>query len=338
MGSGSKKKQGGLEDIAAKLNGTGDTASNWANQDRGRNEDNATKISKSYWDLYNGIGSGGAGSAGGGYQPETYKNDFWNQMQNGSLDQMNTMQHGLGGVYDKMVGKYGIGGEEGYNLNLRQGAADNSAQFGAMKRGLQQSGALRGSSGPGFGEQNLALAATGARTGNANSLAARLAMQKNIESQNIEGAKLGAQGATDVANMRAQGAGQVDAQELRAIEARNQAARYNSSRGDDEYNRKMSILGEQRGLRGEAGSELQYLNSAQAGYGGAGGTYSALDSRKSGLANGIGYVGTLAGAAGGLMSGGLTSGIGGVLGGLTKKVPQGLMSGSNGIGFGFGGG
>ena len=37
MGSGSKKKQGGLEDIAAKLNGTGDTASNWANQDRGRN-------------------------------------------------------------------------------------------------------------------------------------------------------------------------------------------------------------------------------------------------------------------------------------------------------------
>jgi hypothetical protein len=224
------------------------------------------------WGMY-----GGGGGGGGAYiAPESETKAFYRNRMAGKGEDFDTMRYGLGGKFKEATGQYGLLGQAGYQDMMNQNAATTAANYSGMRRGLEQSGALSGAVGPGFTEQNLALATQGARANVGQSRDARIALADKIAAQQMWGAEQGAQGSEKAQGFMGQGASGLHGLEQEENANRERAAAASYAGQQNYYAQKMGLLNAGMNLRGQAGSELDYYKVAGGMYGGSGQLYSGM--------------------------------------------------------------
>lgn len=218
------------------------------------------KVGARYDELWN-ENAGGGGGGGGGFNPnDEYNGRLTTIMETGGFnpDQVDALRGW--GVPKDFAHTGGYSDQDKTNYRLRATAAV-PGMFDGLRRGLQQRGAIGGGYGPGFDAAGIALARSQAREGAAAALNAEDTLQNNIRENKKWGASTGSDMESRIFGNQKQALDQL-IQQKNAAQARGDAA---SARN---FSERMAILSGMRGLRQEAGSELEYDEMATRGFGG----------------------------------------------------------------------
>lgn len=283
--------------------GFGDELRGYGQEDRSYQTGQRGKITDAYWDLYNGGEDDGSGGGGGGGFTPTIADARMNEAMPFYRDAMNT----------------GLFSEQDKNDWRARTALSNDSTFAGLKRSLDQGAAIRGGGYAGYNSQLAALGRDKAREMEAARLNSEGTLQSQIRDNRFRGGE---------------GVGKYDTEFMgneRMVEgmrnAAGAAAAGRASAGaDDDFRRKMSILGAMRDLRGESGSDLPYFSMTGNQYGRLAANPETAGTPWYGTAGDIAQGAASAYVGGG--GGGALSGIAGLL----KKKPKGLSYGDSGAG------
>lgn len=242
--SGAKKTNQLLEQQRNRyINPFGDEMRGYGREERGYGTGTRDWITSRYQDLYNTLGESGDGGGGGGFSP-TISDARMNEAMPFYREAMST----------------GLFSPEQINDFRARIGMQNASTFGGLQRQLAEGANIRGGGFAGYSGQRALLARDRARELERARVEGELGLQNEIRGNRFRGGE---------------GVGKYDTEymnNLRMVEnMRNQAgasaAARRGSAADDEFRRRMSILGELRGLRGEQGTDLPYFGLAGREYG-----------------------------------------------------------------------
>lgn len=284
MGNSSAKKTNQLLDEQRRTTqGFGDELRGYGREDRGYQSGLRNDITNRYWDLYNSTGEDGGGGGGGGFA--SFEPTIADARMNEAMDFYRKAQNT--GLFDQgQINDY----------RARTGM-QNARVFNALGRQLGEGANIRGGGFAGYSGQRALLGRDAARQMEEARVNSELGLQDQIRQNMFRGGEGVGRYDTEFMGNQRQVEGLRNQAGANRVAMANAAARARAGSADDEYRRRMAILGELRGLRGESGSDLPYFQGAGQQYGQG---LNAINSRQVETPwwqTGLGIAGSLAGTA-----------------------------------------
>lgn len=279
--SGAKKTNRLLEQQRSTTNDFANQLRGYGSEDRSYQTGSRGKIDDAYWNLYNGLDDGSGGGGGGGGFTPTISDARMNEAM----------------AFNRRAQDTGLYSQDDINNQRSLIGLNNAATFGGLRRQLDQGANIRGGGFAGYSGQRALLGRDQARAMEEARLKGELGMQDQIRQNMFRGNEGVGRYDTEFMN------NQRMVENMRNAAGASAAGRASAGR-DDEFRRKMSILGELRGLRGENGSDLPYLQLAGREYDSG---LNAINSRAQETPwwqSALGTVGNLAGVAAPFLGGG----------------------------------
>lgn len=284
MGNKSQQKKNKLIDTAgSQAQAQSKQLGGYGAEDRAYSTSARDDINSKYNDLYSGLDSGDGGG-GGGYTPS-----FADAREN-----------------EAMEGYRNFANTGGFDTNQMQdfrGRATSTLPsfYSTLQDQMENQNRQSGGYNVGYNAQTAKLARDKAYGANQVSMDAEAGLQDQIRNNKFKGLE---------------GVGQYDTEFMnnqRQVEAARQAAAGAASSrqrnsADDNFRNRMAILSEQRGLRGEAGSDLPYWELQQGATGQQLGAANAREVEKSGWDKAGSIAKTVGRGVAAFYSGGLSEG------------------------------